>query len=101
MTRRPVIQTVGMYLFLSVTSIAILYPLVFMQLATFTSPTQYYRTTVLPVPDIFDLRNYVPILFDCAIGCIYHSMVVTGLREIWYLFWMLTLSIFGGYVFAR
>lgn len=101
MNKRPVIQTVGMYLFLSVTSIVILYPLAFMFLATFTSPTQYYRTTVFPIPDIFDLRNYIPILIDCTIGCIYHSMIVTSLRVVWYLFWMLVVSIFGGYVFAR
>jgi multiple sugar transport system permease protein len=93
--------TVGIYVLLVVTSIVILYPLVFMVLATFTSPTQYYRTTIFPIPDIADLRNYVPILIDCTVGCIYRSMLITSLREIWYLTWMLIVSIFGGYVFAR
>jgi multiple sugar transport system permease protein len=90
-----------MYTVLTVTSIVILYPLVFMVTATFTSTAQYYRTSFFPIPDFFDFRNYLPVLLDCTQGCIYQSMLTTGLREAWYLSWMLVVSIFGGYVFAR
>lgn len=99
--RRHWLLSLAIYLILSVSSIVILYPLAFMLTATFTSTAQYYRTSFFPIPDFFDFRNYLPILLDCSQGCIYQSMMITSLREIWYLFWMLVVSIFGGYVFAR
>jgi len=99
--RRPFVLSLLMYTVLTVTSIVILYPLVFMVTATFTSTAQYYRTSFFPIPDFFDFRNYLPVLLDCTQGCIYQSMLTTGLREAWYLSWMLVVSIFGGYVFAR
>lgn len=99
--RRPLWASLTIYPVLTITSIVILYPLLFMLLATFTSPAEYYRTSFFPIPDFFDFRNYLPILIDCSQGCIYQSMLITGLREVWYLFWMLVISIFGGYVFAR
>jgi multiple sugar transport system permease protein len=89
------------YPVLIVSSIVILYPLTFMLTATFTSTAQYYRTSFFPIPDFFDFRNYLPILLDCTQGCIYQAMLTTCLREAWYLFWMLVISVFGGYVFAR
>lgn len=99
--RRPLWASLAIYPILTVSSLVILYPLLFMLLATFTSPAQYYRTSFFPIPDFFDFRNYLPVLVDCSQGCIYQSMLTTGLREVWYLFWMLVISIFGGYVFAR
>ena len=99
--RRPFVLSLLMYTVLTVTSIVILYPLVFMVTATFTSTAQYYRTSFFPIPDFFDFRNSLPVLLDCTQGCIYQSMLTTGLREAWYLSWMLVVSIFGGYVFAR
>lgn len=99
--RRPFLASLLIYPILILTSIVILYPLLFMLLATFTTPEQYYRTSFFPIPDFFDLRNYLPILIDCSRGCIYQAMLTTSLREVWYIFWMLVVSIFGGYVFAR
>jgi multiple sugar transport system permease protein len=101
MARRPLWLNVSIYAILTVTSVVILYPLTFMLTATFTSTERYYRTSFFPIPDFFDFRNYIPILTDCSRGCIYQSMLTTGLREVWYLSWMLVVSIFGGYVFAR
>src|SRR5438034_8659538 len=99
--RRPLALSALIYLVLTTTSLVILYPLLFMVSATFTSTAQYYRTSFFPIPDFFDLRNYIPILLDCTQGCIYQAMLTTGLREAWYLVWMLIVAIFGGYVFAR
>src|SRR6266567_3510836 len=82
-------------------SVVILYPLLFMVLATFTTPEEYYRTSFFPIPDFIDLRNYLPVLVDCSRGCIYQAMLITSFREVWYISWMLVVSIFGGYVFAR
>src|SRR5579883_1672162 len=99
--KRPIWLSIIIYIVLTVTSIVILYPLAFMVLATFTSPARYYQTSFFPIPDFFDFRNYIPILTDCSSDLIYESMLITGLREAWYIFWMLVVSIFGGYVFAR
>jgi multiple sugar transport system permease protein len=100
--KRPLWSLILIYGFLTLTSLVILYPLVFMLLTTFTTPDQYLRTTVLPVPNIADFRNYRPILTDCAQGtCVGPSLIITTIRVLWYIFWALLIGILGGYVFAR
>lgn len=102
MNRRPLWASILIYTFLSVSSFIILYPLAFMLLATFTTVDQYLRTTVLPVPNIVDFRNYTPVLTDCAQGsCVGPAIMVTALRALWYIGWALLIGILGGYVFAR
>jgi multiple sugar transport system permease protein len=101
--KRPLWLTIVIYAILTVTSIVILYPMVFMVTATFTTADQYYRTSWLPIPDFFDFRNYEVIL-ACSgpsTGCIYPSMVLTLGRALWYIGVTLLVSIFGGYAFAR
>lgn len=99
--KRPLWLSVIIYLVLTVTSLVILYPLLFMVTATFTSPEQYYRTSFFPIPDTLDFKNYRAILSDCSQGCITFSIFLTGVRAIWYIVWALFISIMGGYVFAR
>jgi multiple sugar transport system permease protein len=86
---------------LTLTSLVILYPLAFMLLTTFTTPEQYYRTVFLPVPNVFDLRNYVPVVADCSQGCIGASAFLTTVRALWHIGWALLVSTLAGYVFAR
>jgi multiple sugar transport system permease protein len=99
-TRSPWAAGAG-YAVLTVTSLVILYPLAFMLLATFTTPEQYYRTSYLPIPNIFDLRNYVPVVTDCTQGCIGGAVLLTAVRALWYIGWALLVSTLAGYVFAR
>jgi multiple sugar transport system permease protein len=101
MTRRPPWASLAIYAVLTLTSVVILYPLAFMLLATFTTPEQYYRTAFLPVPNILDLRNYVPVVTDCSQGCIGGSVLLTAARALWYIGWALLVSTLAGYVFAR
>jgi multiple sugar transport system permease protein len=101
-TTRPVWASILIYAFLSISSFVILYPLAFMLLATFTTVDQYLRTTILPIPNIADFRNYQPVLSDCAQGsCVGPALVITTIRVLWYIFWALLIGILGGYVFAR
>jgi multiple sugar transport system permease protein len=102
MNQRSLWSSFLFYGFLIVTSSVILYPLAFMLLATFTTTDQYLRTTILPIPNIADFRNYLPVLSDCALGsCVGPAIVVTTIRALWYIAWALLISILGGYVFAR
>src|SRR4026207_2011309 len=98
MTHRPAWASALIYGFLTVTSFVILYPLAVLPAAAFTTPDQYLRTTVLPVPNLADFRNYRPVLTDCAQGaCVGPAIVVTTVRALWYIFWALLVSILGGY----
>jgi multiple sugar transport system permease protein len=99
--RRPLWLSVLMYCSLAVTSIIILYPILFMVLATFTSTEQYYRSAFFPIPDSLSLRNYQTIMGNCAQGCIWQSMIITVVRCAWYIFWALLIAIMGGYAFGR
>jgi len=99
--KRPWWALVLIYTVLTVTSLVILYPLAFMLLATFTTPEQYYRTVVLPIPNIADLRNYQLVLINCAQGCLTQAFLVTVGRSLWYIAFALLIGILGGYVFAR
>lgn len=102
MNKRPLWGSILIYGFLTVTSFVILYPLAFMILATFTTVDQYLRTTILPIPNIADFRNYAPVLTDCAQGsCVGPAILITAVRTVWYIFWALLIGILGGYVFAR
>jgi multiple sugar transport system permease protein len=99
--RRPLWLSGLMYGLLAVTSLVILYPLLFMVLATFTTTDQYLRTSFFPIPNVLDFHNYATILSDCSQGCIWQAMIITTLRTLWYIFWALLISILGGYVFGR
>ena len=99
--KRPAWSTIVIYLILGVTSLVILYPMLFMLLATFTTPEQYYRTSTFPIPDIVDLRNYAAILINCQDGCVYTSMLLTFARVLWYICVTLVVAVFGGYALAR
>ena len=99
--RRPLWLSALIYGILTLTSAVILYPLLFMVLATFTTPEQYYRTAFFPIPDSLSFHNYTLILSDCSQGCIGRSIVLTAVRAIWYIFWAVLISLLGGYVFAR
>lgn len=93
--------TTGIYAILIGTSLVIIYPLLFMALATFTTPEQYYRTSFLPIPNLLNFSNYSALIFGCVKGCIGLSMEITFLRVAWYIVVTLVVSIFAGYAFAR
>ena len=99
--RRPLWLSATMYAILAVTSLIILYPLLFMVMATFTTTDQYLRTAFFPIPNLLSFQNYVTILSDCSQGCIIGSLFVTTFRCLWYIFWSLTIAIMGGYALGR
>ena len=90
--RRPLWLSTLMYGILTLTSLVILYPLVFMVFSTFTSTEAYYRTAFFPIPDTFDFHNYQAILGDCSQGCITKSILITAARALWYIGWAMLIS---------
>src|SRR5436305_15335787 len=99
--RRPLWLSVAMYSILAVTSLIILYPLLFMVMATFTTTDQYLRTAFFPIPNLLSFQNYVAILSDCSQGCVVQALLITALRCLWYIGWSLAIAIMGGYAFGR
>ncbi len=99
--RRPLWLSTLIYVVLTVSALVILYPLLFIVLATFTSTARYYQTAFFPIPDTPDFHNYVAILGDCSQGCITNAIGITVVRALWYIGWALLVSLLGGYVFAR
>ncbi len=99
--RRPLWMSLLMYATLGLTSAIILYPLLFMLLATFTTPEQYLRTSFFPIPNSLSFHNYVTVISDCSQGCIWQAIIVTAVRCAWYIFWALMIAILGGYAFGR
>ena len=87
-----------LYVVLTLSTIVILYPVVFMILAGFTTPTEYYAAAVLPVPHELNLSNFVAVL---GAGGLLESVRITSLRVIWYVLWTLVVSLLAGYVFGR
>lgn len=101
MNRRPWPLTIVTYGVLLASTLIILYPLLFMVLASFTTPPQYYRTAFLPIPDLYNFSNYAALIVGCTKGCIGNAMLITLLRVIWYVGITLFVSLFAGYAFAR
>ena len=81
--RRPLWMSLLMYATLGLTSAIILYPLLFMLLATFTTPEQYLRTAFFPIPNSLSFHNYVTVISDCSQGCIWQAIIVTAVRCAW------------------
>jgi len=97
MHRRMPLKRLAAYLYLCVTSLLILYPLLFMFLGPFVTLEQYRRMKVLPIPTHFSLEHYIAILQ----GWLWQSLGITLARVLWYITLALAVSLFGGYVFSR
>ena len=101
MTKRAWPLTVGIYAVLVGSTVVILYPLLFMFLASFTTRERYYQSIFLPIPDRLNLGNYAELVTNCTRGCIYVSMQMTLIRVAWYVLVTLLVAILAGYAFAR
>ena len=101
---RPWWVTILIYAILTVGSLVVIYPLLFMILATFASPVEYFKSTFLPVPDALDFRNY-QVVFAATLGAYYttipRAMFITLTRAVWYVGTSLLAAVLVGYVFAR
>jgi multiple sugar transport system permease protein len=95
--RRISVGKIITYVILVVSSLVLLYPLLFMFLGSNVTINQYYLTKVIPIPDRFDLYEFQKVIEAGLLP----NAGLTLLRVAWYLFLALSISLFGGYVFSR
>ena len=95
-TRKIIIMTVS-YIFLSISSFIMIYPVLFMALGAFTTNNRFLDATILPIPDTLNLK-----LFQRAFGAgIWESYIFTLERCIFYIATTLFVGMLGGYIFSK
>lgn len=97
--KRPLMGMVATYLFLVLTGLVLIYPLVYMALGSFTTSAEYLRTRYIPIPSRIRFDPYVTIF--TGPGEVLPALQVTLRREAWFIILGLLVSLFGGYVFSR
>ncbi len=97
MKRRLIFLRAFSYVFLSITSFVMIYPVLFMALGSFTTNNRFLEATILPIPNTLNIP-----LFNRALGAgIWDSYVFTMQRVLFYLAVNLTVGLIGGYIFSK
>ena len=98
-----VVGKVLTYLFLVLAGLVLIYPLLYMTLASFLSQEEYITyiagTSILPIPVRLYLGTYGELLVGS--GPLVTALQVTLRREVWFIASGLLVSLFGGYAFSR
>jgi multiple sugar transport system permease protein len=95
------LRKVPIHILLILGSLVMVYPLVYGMVASFTSQAEYIRSTWMPFPSGFFLKNYADLFNPRMLPLIGRSVMVTLLRTAWYIIMTSVTSILCGYVFAR
>jgi multiple sugar transport system permease protein len=95
------LRKVPVHLLLIAGSLVMMYPLIYGLVASFTTPAEYIRSTWIPLPGGFFLKNYGDLFNSFMMPLISRSVMVTLLRTVWYILLTSVTSILCGYVFAR
>ena len=95
------LRNLPVHLILIVTSLVMMYPLVYGAVASFTTPAEYIRSTWMPLPSGLFLKNYTDLFNPRMMPMISRSVVVTLFRTLWYILFTSVSSILCGYIFAR
>jgi multiple sugar transport system permease protein len=85
------------YLFLIVATGLLLYPVVYMLLGSFTTPSRLLATIMLPIPNTLNL----PIIVGAWNNGLWQAYVFTLARCLFYIALGLFVGLFGGYVFSK
>ncbi|MCS6847617.1 MAG: carbohydrate ABC transporter permease [Anaerolineae bacterium] len=97
MKRRRLILKILSYLFLTITSFVMIYPVLFMALGAFTTNDRFLEATILPIPNTLNLR-----LFQRALSAgVWDSYVFTLERCLFYIFVTIVVGLIGGYIFSK
>jgi multiple sugar transport system permease protein len=89
------------HILLAVSSLLMMYPLIYGLVASFTTPAEYIRATWMPLPGGLNLKNYVDLFNPRMMPLISRSLIVTFFRMAWYIGFTSVTSILCGYIFAR
>lgn len=95
------LRKLPIHLILVAGSLVMMYPLVYGIVASFTTPAEYIRSTWMPLPGGFFLKNYADLFNSFMMPLISRSVLVTLVRIVWYIVLTSVTSILCGYVFAR
>jgi multiple sugar transport system permease protein len=87
---------IASYIVLILSSVVLLYPLLFMVLGSFVTIEEYSRVVLIPLPTHIDFTDYFKTISDAL-----PAIEVTLVRVIWYITLALTVSLLAGYVFSR
>lgn len=96
MKKRNRILRIATYVFLSISTFIMAYPILFMVLGSFTTNDQFINTIFLPVPNTLNLR-----LFQDAFEAVSHAYVITLLRILFYVTVNLATALIAGYIFSK
>jgi multiple sugar transport system permease protein len=97
MKRRRRLGRVLSYIFLSVSSLIMIYPVLYMALGTFTTPERFIETVVLPLPNTLNLALFRH-AFAAGIGDAYR---LTLIRCAFYITVTLVVGLTAGYVLSK
>ena len=94
--RRMVIRTLS-YIFLSISSFVMIYPVLFMALGSFTTNDRFLEATILPMPNTLNVA-----LFQRALAAgVWDSYLFTLYRCAFYISVTLLVGLIGGYIFSK
>jgi multiple sugar transport system permease protein len=97
MRQRQVALKSFTYIFLTISSFIMIYPVLFMFLGAFTLEKDYAGTLILPIPDTLNLD----IFYRALTSGIGESYLFTLLRVGFYVFVNLGVGLIGGYIFSK
>jgi len=94
--RRTLIRTLS-YIYLSISSFIMIYPVLFMALGSFTTNERFLEATILPIPNTLNIP-----MFKRALGAgIWDSYVFTFYRCAFYITVTILVGLIGGYIFSK
>lgn len=94
--RRRVVRGLS-YLFLSISSFVMIYPVLFMALGSFTTNDRFLEARILPIPNTLNVA-----LFQRALGAgVWDSYVFTFYRCAFYIAVTILVGLLGGYIFSK
>jgi multiple sugar transport system permease protein len=97
MRRQRIIGRTFSYIFLTIGSLIMIYPVLFMVLGTFTDQRRFLEASFLPIPNTLNGE-----LFWLAINYgLGHSYLITLYRCIWYIAVNIGVSLIAGYIFSK
>jgi len=97
MKRTNIIIKTLSYIFLTITSFIMIYPVLFMALGSFTTNERFIEATILPIPNTLNIA-----LFTRALKAgIWDSYVFTLMRVMFYITVTLLVGLIGGYIFSK
>ena len=97
MKQRAFILKGASYIFLSVSSFLMIYPVLFMALGSFTTNNQFMEANILPIPNTLNIP-----LFIRALGAgVWDSYIFTLQRCVFYIVVILFVGLVGGYIFSK